>query len=54
MLQLETCKKYLTNATWLKHVDFTIMHTDIQLARLLNHNASYMYPLKKQTHKVDK
>jgi len=40
MLQFETCKKYLTNATWLKHVDFTIMHRDRhttrQIINLLN------------------
>ena len=33
MLQLETCEKYLTNATLLKHVDFTIMHTDRHTTR---------------------
>ena len=52
MFQFETCKKYLTDATWLKHVDFTIMHTDIQLAKLLNHNVCYKYPIKKHTRPI--
>jgi len=33
MFQFETCKKYLKNATWLKNVDFTIMHTDRHTTR---------------------
>jgi len=33
MIQFETCNKYLTSATWLKHVDFTIIHTDRHTTR---------------------
>jgi hypothetical protein len=53
MLQLETSKKYLTNATWLKHVDFTIMHRDRHTTRQIIKPQRLLQVSYKETHKAD-